>query len=255
MATSICITLAVVVVAGATMPDVDEQMTRAHSIGKQLWSPEAEFDHHSFEFVHPLCKLMLSAGMALGETDADLNELLAAVQQGMEEARTEYNQVIQTHAERAQCDPGGKYAMCEYCQAYARSMALSTAGRRRWAEETKDPARRYAVTDATWSRYSGEGKIHERGCSAMTREINFADHAIETLSPYDAKHGGVTVGWPHLLTRQEAEAQNRNRCRVCSPDLPDRVARATAGWAANGQFGASESLNAAVEAPSPAGHR
>lgn len=234
------------------MPPVNEHLIRAHSIGKQLWSPEVEFDPHSLRFIQPLCKLMLSAGIALGQTDADLDDLLAAVEQGMEEARDEHDQVLQSHAERAQCDPDGADPMCDYCRAYARSMALSVDSRRRWAEETKDPDRQYAVTDATWRKYSGEGKIHERSCSAVTREVNFADRAIEDLSPYAARHGGITVGWPHLLTRQEAEAQNRHRCRVCSPDLPDRLSKPRPGRAANGQFD-GQSLDAPAEEPSPVG--
>jgi hypothetical protein len=221
------------------MPDVDD-IVQANSIGKQLWTPDVEFDNHSFGFLDPLCKLMLSAGMTLGAMGADIDALLAAVQKGMDEAKAEHDQVIQTHAERAQCDPVGKYPMCDYCRFYASSIASSRASRRRWAEETKDPDRKYAVTDATWNKYSGEGKIHKQGCSAMTRDINSAEHEIETLTPYEARHGGVTVGWPHLLTRQEAEAQNRNRCRVCAPDLPDRVTKAASARAANGRFGAGD---------------
>src|ERR1035437_1365097 len=115
--------------------DMDEEIARAHSIGKQLWTPDVEFDRHSFEFVHPLCRLMLTAGMAVGETASDVDALLATVEKGMAEAKAEHGQEIQTHGERAQCDPDGKYPMCEYCQAYARSMASSaessSVGRRR----------------------------------------------------------------------------------------------------------------------------
>jgi len=218
---------------------MDAEIARAHLIGRQLWTPDVEFDRHSFEFVHPLCRLMLTAGMALGETASDADALLAAVEKGMAEAKAEHGQEIETHGERAKCDPDGKYPMCEYCQAYARSMSSSVESRRRWAEETKDSDRQFVVTAATWRKYSGEGKIHERGCPAVTREVNHADRLVETLRPYEAKHGGLLAEWPYLLNRLDAEAQNRHRCRVCSPDLLDRVS-AGAVRAANGRFGGDE---------------
>ena len=215
-----------------------ELIIRARAMGKRLWSPEVDFDHHSMGFVQPLCELMLSAGMALGETGANLKprDLLAAVEQGMREARVEYARVLQSHAQRAQCEPDGLFPMCDYCRAYAQSVTTSQASRRRWAQETEAPDRKYAVTDATWGKHSAQGKIHERHCSVVTREIEFADRALESLSPYEARHGGVTVGWPHLLTQREAEMQNRHRCRVCSPDLPDRVTKTGLGRAPSGQF-------------------
>ena len=73
----------------------------------------------------------------------------------------------------------------------------------------------------------------------MTREVNYADQLVETFRLYDAKHGGLSAEWPYLLNRLEAEAQNRHRCRVCSPDLPDRVSEG-AVRAANGRFGGDE---------------
>ncbi len=114
-------------------------------------------------------------------------------------------------------------------------MKASAASRQRWAEETKDPSRKYVVTAATWRKYSGEGKIHQRDCPAVAREIASAERQLESLTPYRAKHGGEEAEWPRLLSRQEAEDQNRSRCRVCAPDLPERVSKGSFRTAA-GQF-------------------
>ncbi len=66
---------------------VDDDIERAHLLGKKLWTPDVEFDRHSFAFVGPLCKMMLEIGMTLGRSTSDLETLLSAVQDGMDEAR------------------------------------------------------------------------------------------------------------------------------------------------------------------------
>jgi len=119
-------------------------------------------------------------------------------------------------AHHVQRDPAGAFGMCSYCQAYKWALEHSRADRRRWARETEDSSRVFAV--------GGSGsKIHTRDCHVVTRMLHDADAETERLTPADARHGGATVTWPHLLFHDEAVTAKRNRCGACSPDIPEPV--------------------------------
>lgn len=195
---------------------------RGRQLGLDLWNPHVRFDRHSFSFLEPLARAFLEAGVrgaALDPAVEDLDEFTAGVWAGLEEGDKRYDTETDGHRQKAQCDPNGRYPMCEYCQRYAAAVEASVRNRRRWEAETKAPQREFALTPGQ------EGKIHTRDCPAVLREIRTAEAVLENLTPYAAYHGGVTADWPYLLDRAAAIARNRDRCRICVPDLPDRVRR------------------------------
>ena len=58
----------------------------------------------------------------------------------------------------------------------------------------------------------------------MTREVNHADRRVETLRPYDAKHGGLLAEWPYLLSRVCEAVEPQKRRFVLHQDREDIAA-------------------------------
>jgi hypothetical protein len=149
----------------------------------------------------------------------------------MHQAHSAHRASTESHASTPGCDPASPWGMCEYCAAYASAMTTSRENRTRWSHEADDPSREFIV--------GGNGsKIHTRACPAVTRMLSSAETEMESLTPGMAKHGGMSVRWPRVLTRPEAVAARRHRCDVCCPDLPERTTRGTVKGA-NGQFTAA----------------
>lgn len=200
---------------------IDDQQ-RGHQLGEQAWHPGLFEARHRGSYLYAdneaLDHVLIRIGMRAATLDppvAEIDRFVRGVRAGLREA---HRTVIASHMERSQCDPSAAWGMCEYCEAYAHSLAVSKADRRRWAEEITDPTKEFAVL-------APGSKVHTRGCAAVARMVNEADRQLERLTPADARHGGVTVNWPRLLDKTSAIAACRRRCRVCAPDLPDRPAR------------------------------
>lgn len=219
--------------------DTRNDRDRGRQIGAKHYRPDlypgGTLERAGLADFHAAGYMMVRVGMraaALEPPVVDLDAFLDGVLEGMHDAHAEHRASTASHANRPACDPGAPWGMCEYCEAYAESMRRSQANQARWSLQTQDPERQFVVG-------STGSKVHTRTCPAVTRMISAAEAEMITLSPAGARHGGMTVQWPHLLTREEAIAERRHRCGVCSPELPDgRSSGPLKG--ADGRFVASE---------------
>lgn len=127
----------------------------------------------------------------------------------------------------------GCYApgLCDRCdreQFAERERADALADRARYEAELRDPERLYAIP----SHHSG--RLHDLGCAVVTGIVVGAQACLDDVDPLH--DGWISPTWPHLLTRTEALALRRERCRLCAPDLPAkrppkvRTKRTGLGW-------------------------
>lgn len=122
--------------------------------------------------------------------------------------------------------------ICERCEDLERAEVAHQRGlvdRARYEAELRDPERLYAIPP------SDTGRLHDVRCSVVTGLVVEAEASLDDYDRLDDT-GWDWARWPHLLTRTEAAALRRERCRLCAPDLPAkpppkvRTKRTGLGW-------------------------
>lgn len=195
---------------------------RGLELGRLSWRPELLTGMRSRRWsgqdLDETLAVMLNIGLdagAQGPSVVDRAAFFEGVMDGFDMAEAEFGAVAVSHQDVAACDPNSRWGPCEYCSAYAIAISWSRQDKARWVAELAD-------SDVEFVILGPDSMVHTRRCSVVTREVARADELMARLTPAMARHGGMRVRWPHIMSRFQAESARRRRCSRCCPDLPDR---------------------------------